>query len=260
MKLFFDDNGRCIPDQLEAAVHVRTRRQFSLVQPNLDYSAIHARLATALDAEEAISLADFQARAEAILQDIASDPATASLATGIRVPFFLPKTPDIKTGDLGEKIQTVWLKAVAKAFTSTFPQYCFTDHNAKVGLSRKLSVQPGSRHDVLLDAMSQDLVVGWFFPTLQEYSLPACLEQLQKLPEKFLLAGGVDLSAALIACPDLLHRRDGYPPLLWMAALAGETPNVAYHYEAYGFNLNFNRRVHFNQAAESWAAGLVVLG
>lgn len=256
----FDDSGRCIPDQLEAAVHVKTRRQFSLVQPKLDFGAIHQRLAAALDAHGSISPEDFQARAETILRGIAADPATASLAEGVRVPFFLPKTPDIRTGDMGDKIQNIWIKAVGQTFTSTFPKYSFTDHNAKAGLSGKLAVQPGSRHDALLDAMSRDAVVGWFFPALREYSLPACLEQLQKLPEKFLLAGGVDLSAALIACPDLLHRRDGYPPLLWMAALSGEKPNVAYHYEAYGYNLTFNRRVHFDQAAEYWAAGLTVLG
>jgi len=64
----------------------------------------------------------------------------------------------------------------------------------------------------------------------------------------------------MIATPDLLLRTDGYPPLLWLGALQGEKEQVGYHFEAYGYNLTFNRKPHFNQVAEYWCAGLVVLG
>jgi hypothetical protein len=83
---------------------------------------------------------------------------------------------------------------------------------------------------------------------------------MQSLPEHFLLSGGYDTSAALVGTPDLLLRTDGYPPLLWLAAVQTDKPLVAYHFEAYGYNLTFNRRVHFGQAAEYWNSGLTILG
>ncbi|XLM23265.1 hypothetical protein MKD33_18855, partial [Chromobacterium piscinae] len=61
--------------------------------------------------------------------------------------------------------------------------------------------------------------------------------------------------AAFIGSPDLLLRRDGYPPLLWLSGLDGEKEGVGYHFEAYGYDLTFNRRVHQNMAAEYWASG-----
>jgi hypothetical protein len=42
--------------------------------------------------------------------------------------------------------------------------------------------------------------------------------------------------------------------------MLAESAKAGYHFEAYGYNLTFNRRVHFDQVAESWASGLVVLG
>ena len=50
----------------------------------------------------------------------------------------------------------------------------------------------------------------------------------------------------------------GYPPLLWLSGLAS-TADEGHYFEAYGYNLTFNRRMHFGQAAEYWDSGLVVL-
>ena len=73
------------------------------------------------------------------------------------------------------------------------------------------------------------------------------------------MAGGFDTAAAFVAAPDLLLRGDGYPPLLWLAALDGEQPGIGYHFEAYGHNLTFNRRAHLDQTAEYWWSGITVL-
>ena len=99
-----------------------------------------------------------------------------------------------------------------------------------------------------------------YLPCLLEYSIPAALEQMATLPEHFLLAGGLDTSAAFVSLPGLLLRKDGYPPLLWFSGLAAEKDGVGYHYEAYGYNLTFNRRAHLGKVAEYWASALVVLG
>ena len=77
-------------------------------------------------------------------------------------------------------------------------------------------------------------------------------------PENWLLAGGVDTAAALIAEPGLLLRRKGYAPMLWTAGL--ETREGEGHYfEAYGYDMTFNRRMHFGECAETSSCGLVVI-
>lgn len=252
----FDEHGRCIPSNLNAAVHRKTRRYFSLVQPEIDYGDIFARTRKFFGISGGISAEAFEQRAEAILQNLRSDPATKGITDGVCVPFLLPKTAFT---DYGEALEETYLKAVHDAFADKLPQYSFVNHH-KDSLAGKLSVVPESRHARLVEAMRQDQVVGYYFPCLAEYSVPAAIEQMGSLPEQFQLAGGFDTCAALIAAPDLLIRTDGYPPLLWLAALSGEKDQVGYHFEAYGYNLTFNRRVHFNQVAEYWASGLVVLG
>jgi len=136
---------------------------------------------------------------------------------------------------------------------------CQSHHHVKLGLAGKLTVQPGSRHERLIEAMGNDEVVGLYFPCLTEYSLPAALERVASLPEHLLLAGGFDTAAAFVGVPDLLLRTDGYPPLLWLTGLAGEKPGIGYHFEAYGHDLTFNRRAHLGQTAEYWWSGISVL-
>ncbi|HLP98580.1 MAG TPA: hypothetical protein VK149_09055 [Sideroxyarcus sp.] len=251
----FDDHGRCIPSDLTAAVHRKTRRYFGFNQPAIDYAEIHARLSKHLGNPD-ITPAEFEQRATAILQRLRDDPLTSTIAKGVGVPFLLPQAD---YADYGEALEKTYLHAVQSAFAERLPEYLFVNHH-KGGLAGKLGVAPQSRHQRLVAAMQQAPVVGYFFPCLTEYSIPATLEQTARLPEQFLLAGGFDTSAALIGSPDLLLRTDGYPPLLWLAALTGEKENAGYHFEAYGYNLTFNRRPHFGQVAEYWASGLVVLG
>ena len=172
------------------------------------------------------------------------------------MPFILPKAA---RADIGEALDEDYLPAVLGAFKAEFPKYDFVNHH-KGGLAGKLSVAPGSRHERLLEATRQSEVVGVYLPCLLEYSIPAALEQMATLPEHFLLAGGLDTSAAFVSLPGLLLRKDGYPPLLWFSGLAAEKDGVGYHYEAYGYNLTFNRRAHLGKVAEYWASALVVLG
>ncbi|BBO99465.1 hypothetical protein SFSGTM_01740 [Sulfuriferula nivalis] len=250
----FDDYGRCIPAaDLAGAVHRKTRRYFTLTQPEIDYAAIHARIQH-LGAD--ISVVSFQQRAEAILQGLRQHADTAAIVNGVGVPFFLPKAT---YADYGEALERDYLPAVQQAYADKLPQYDFTNHH-KDGLAGKLSIAPSSRHELLLEAMQRGPVVGYFFPCLTEYAVPAAVEQVRHLPAQFLMAGGFDTCAAMMGSPDLLLRTDGYPPVLWLGAMLAESAKAGYHFEAYGYNLTFNRRVHFDRVAESWACGLVVLG
>jgi hypothetical protein len=253
----FDEHGRCQPEGIDGA-HQRTRRHFVCSQPAINYPEIHARIGRQLDAPgtPALTAHAFEQRAEAILARLRADPQTAAITLGAHVPFYLPQAVH---DDIGQALDARYLPAVGAAFQSRFPDYSFVNHH-KAGLSGKLSIARDSRHQRLLQAMAGETVVGYYFPCLLEYSLPAARQQVQEMPEHFLLAGGFDTCAAFIGSPDLLLKHDAYPPLLWLSALEAEQPGIGYHFEAYGYNLTFNRRAHLGQVAEYWASGLVVLG
>lgn len=252
----FDEHGRCVPAAGVGPVPAVTRHWFVVDQPEVDYAAVHARAAAHLGTQNLPSADEFARRAEAILARLGGRPETADILRGVAVPFLLPKASH---GDMGLALENRYLGAVRAAFEATVAGYGFVNH-VKTGLSGQLAIQPGSRHERLVEAMAKDAVVGYYFPCLNEYSIPAALAQMQSLPDEFLLAGGYDTCAALIGNPSLLLRESGYPPLLWLAALSGDRADAGLHFEAYGPNLTFNRRVHFGQPAEYWTSGLVVLG
>jgi hypothetical protein len=253
---YFDNFGRCIPNGLKADHHLNTRRYFLLEQPEINYKAIYERLVKHLKIESAISLQEFTHRAESILDHLRADENCKNILNGVHVPFMLRKKPIV---EMGLELEQHYIYAVKNAFEESFPTKTFTNHH-KEGLEGKLKVAEGSRHQQLVEAMQKDIVVGYYFPCLMEYSVPATLEQVAKLPEQFLLAGGCDTAAAIVGSPDLLLRNDGYPPVIWFAGLDAEKQGVGYHFEAYGYNLTFNRKPHFDRVAESWTSGLVVLG
>jgi len=253
---YFDINGRCIPHGINSEHHVQTRRYFIFEQPQIDYDAIHARLVKHLGIENPISSQEFAERAEKILEGLRDDPQCRNILNGVRVPFMLPVQ---ERADIGERLEQHYISAVKASFEEVFSKNSFTNHH-KDGLSGKLSIAVDSRHERLIAAQGEQVVVGYYFPCLMEYAVPAAIEKTGQLPEQFILAGAYDTSAALVGSPDLLLRKSGYPPVLWLAALDSEKSGVSYHYEAYGYNLTFNRKPHFDRVAESWASGLVVLG
>jgi MoaA/NifB/PqqE/SkfB family radical SAM enzyme len=251
----FDATGRCQPSGVTAPVHQLSRRYFSIAQPAIDYAAIRERIAEALGTQALPSVEEFRSAVEKILRDLEGAPETKSILSGVRVPFLLPQASH---ADIGEALDSTYLPAVGRAFKSVLPEFEFTNHNV-VPLTKKLSANSQGRHDRLLARMAKSPVIGVYFPSLSEYSINAAREKVAQLPEKFVLAGGVDTCAALISAPDLLLNKDGYPPLLWLAGLEAEKPEAGYHFEAYGYNLTFNRRVHFGEVAEYWNSGLVLL-
>jgi hypothetical protein len=250
----FDDFGRCLPTQTHSPAHAQSRRYFRCVQPELDFAAIHARTQEQFGSALQTDAQTFERRAQAIREKLEANPSTRALTQGVGVPFLLPQTP---LEDVGTQMAQRFLPAVAAAYRARFPSYAFTDHNL-VPLAGQLSIAAGSRHDRLIQAMAQADVVGWYFPALSEFSVAAAREQVSALPESIWLAGGADTCAALIGSPDLLLRRDGYPPLLWLGALDTDQAKLGYHFEAYGYNLTFLRRPHLGLAAEYWSHGLTV--
>jgi len=256
--VFFDQHGRCTPRSIDAPVHSESRRWFLFRQPEIDYEKIYARTVAHLAEGKTpqTSVAEFKTRAEAILSALRADPASSNIVEGVGIPFLIPATA---IEDYGQALEEKFIPGVARAFETELPSYQFTSHNT-AKLSGNLTISQESRHDQLVDTVGRQDIVGYLFPCLLEYSIPAARQIMNDLPKQFLLAGGIDVCAALVGSPDLFLRFDGYPPLIWLAALNAENENIGYHFEAYGFNLTFNRRPHLGQVAEYWSGALVVLG
>jgi hypothetical protein len=251
----FDEFGRCVPLDLENKVYKQSRRYFLCESPSIDFDEIFDRISKHLGVPDDLTREDFAAQARSVITQIESDQSLANMTNGIYVPFFIPRDTDLS--DIGKALDERYLPAVSNAYTDVMPDYEFKSESK--ALAGKVSVTPDSRHQLLIDQLSQQSVVGVYFASMSEFSKPAALEGLRKLPGNILLAGGVDLSAVMVACPNLLIRESGYPPTLWMSALQGENENIGYHYEAYGYNLNFYRRSHLGGVAEYWWQGLTVL-
>ena len=92
-----------------------------------------------------------------------------------------------------------------------------------------------------------------------EFSKNAAIDCFQYLPEYFYFSGGIDTAAALITEPNMLFRKNGYSPLLWIGAFDAGKHDALYHFEGYGYDLTFNRKVHHDQCAESWLFGITVI-
>jgi len=252
MTVLFDANGRCIPGPLEAKVQRKVRRYFRCDQPKYSLNDIYERAGRFIG-ELTLGVEEFKEHVTRMIREIREDPNLANLLSGPFVPFILPQQPE---DDIGKLLQQKYLPAVANAFYDTYPNYEFIDHNKTPVLDR-LRVAAATRHQELLEKLADSDVVGIYFPAFDGYSLAAAREQISYLPPSFSLAGSADTCGALVAYPGLLMRHDGYAPLVWFGALETENSDEGFHIEAYGYNLNFNRRMHLGNADEYWASGLV---
>ena len=216
----FDAHGRCLPGRTSAPVHRESRRYFRLGEPEIAPAAILARTAQHLAPDLETSLESFRDRIASTRQQLEADPLTRNVLRGVAVPFILPR---LSVHDIGETFDTRFLPAVGNAYRAHLPYYDFVDHHP-AGTAGKLTSRPGARHERLLAAMAQGEVCGLYFPCLTEFSVPAAVDRLAELPACFLLSGAFDTAAALVGTPDLLLRRDGYPPLLWLSGVEAEAP------------------------------------
>jgi len=252
----FDDFGRVNPKEIRARAHAQSRRYFSFPEINIDLEKSYSSLARHLGpVDDEFSFEIFRRRVQKIEDKLRSNNGVAGILEGLAIPFFIPKQ---ERDDIGDLLDSVFLPAVSASYKEAFPDYSFDNYHSE-SLAGRLSPVSGSRHSVFLKRLSSEGVVGILFPCLTEFSVPAAVEATAALPEYCLLAGAFDTSAALVACPELLFKKEGYPPLLWMSGIEEERAGVGYHFEAYGYNLTFNRRAHLGQCAEYWSSSIVVL-
>jgi len=251
----FNEHGRIDPVDLTAAAYRQSRRYFLCDTPDIDLADVFTRTCGVLGTPDDLTVDDFRDRVGQTLSTLASNPETANIIAGVHIPFLIPRNDSL--GDLGVSLEEHYLPALERTFLQKFPDSDFAVETSSLA-GRVVPVE-GSRHERLIQLAEKESVVGIYFPCMTEYSIPAAIEQVGRLPENFLATGGLDLIAALIAAPGLLIRKDGYPPTLWLTAIQAENENVGYHFEAYGYNLKFYRRSHLGLTSEYWWQGVTVL-
>jgi hypothetical protein len=249
----FDVSGRRIPSpDLGAAVNPASPR-YALAQPAIDYSVIHSRISEHLPGAGEVSRAQFEERSGCLLDALKRTEGARELSEGVHVPFVIGKA---RHADYGQALEEIYLPAVGRSWKACYPKYEFKNE-LKGGLAGKVAAAAGSRHDRLLTAMAAGPVVGVYFPlALSGFSVEAALRQMADLPDGFVLSGGADVSAALVACPELVMKVDGYAPQLDLSALEAAAPRYAYHFAPYGYNLTFNGRYHNGLASDYCTSGL----
>lgn len=249
----FDSYGRLNPEGLTADVHKKSRNYFKIIQPSLNLEEIFGRTVKHLPGTFP-SYEEFKLRVERLVRTLAQDEIMRGALNGAYVPFVLPRG---SVSDEGTSLEQTYLKALASSYREFYPDYAFKNHH-KQSLSGLFSINPASRHAELLEKLSNNAIVGLFVPALREYSVPAAIEKMGALPENVSLAGGIDTCAALIGSPALLARKNGYAPLLWCAALESK-PGEGYYFESYGYDLTFNRRMHFDKTSEYSTCSIILI-
>lgn len=253
---WFDKHGRRIPPRILQAAVTDANRSFYLKQPKLNYAELLARIVDCFALKEAISADEFENRAETILEGLRADENTQLITNGVHLPFYLPQT---QVADYGKVLDEVFLPAVERSYKVDFPKRSFNNYRSGT-LANQTTIVEGSRHEQLVEAMRQGNVVGIYSPNcLQGFSVHADREQMTSLPDKFLLAGGFDAAASMVAHPKTLAR-DSNTPLLDLAAMQWQSSGNSLCFNAHGDNLSFGHRGDLGSADGLCAGGLSVIG
>jgi len=254
----FDSHGRLIPLDGERVYGTAERGYFSLDQPEINYAAIHSRVAEFSNFKKLdITVDAFKARCESLRSEMTANEATSHLFNGVHVPFLM--TPGGGESDLGKELDSVLLEAVGRSFTAKFPKFEFRNYEHG-HMDGQVAVAPGVRYDTLLEARSKGSVAGWYFPNcMAGFAVPDQRARIAKLPESLILSGPFEVASAFIGLPDLLMKKDNYPNLLALAAVKPSRDHFFYFFEAYGWNLTFNQRSMIGAVSEYYAGGLTVI-
>ena len=256
----WDKTGRLIPFPESRVFSQVSRGYFTLVQPRVDFGEIHARTHKHLGISNLISKEEFEKRCLQIHDKLKRNEQTRGLLSAVAIPFFC--TPQTASMDMGKELDTVYLKAVKSSYEEKFPEYTCSNYFAGK-LEGDLSVVPGVRYERFIEARKKGVVVGWYFPNcLAEYMVPDQRALISKLPEDLILSGAIDAAAAFIGTPEIIFKKDDglYPHLLCMSSIKPKNETTFYHFEAYGWNLEFNCRSYLGAVSEYWAGGLIAIG
>ena len=263
---YFDDRGRRVPTNDVRVFADEASDYYRLEQPDFNYGGVLERSEKFNIAPSALSVSQFQIKAQSLLDIINSNDDFSGLLRGVHVPFVYKHTAT--ESDLGANFQDIILPNVQKSFNDRFPDSHFKAVlQSDTELNGNISLDPLSGYDEFLDA-SQQGVVGWYFPqALQEYDIKSQRSQMNGLPNLdgagLCLSGGMDIGAALIGTPELLVSEEFYTPILCMSAFTHSDERMILLLKSYGPHLEFwcmtqMLSKHTTQVSEQWAGGFTV--
>lgn len=258
MSQIADKDGRIVPIEKERVYSKVDRKYFSLHQPENSLSTIYDNFVKVFGSEILVDLSEneFIQKFENLVTQLKNSSSLSNLLQGVYVPFILPKK-----NSLGETPITNLVKAAGKSFNSKFPQYEFK-LISEVNLDSELEIKQNSGWEILDKAWNQGPVVGIYFPTaMSGFALPDFTSVVSRLNGNTSALSGIpEVSSAIIGSPDLLVKQDGkYPNLLALAAFVERDPkqkHFFHFFEAYGWNLYFNRRSYLGAVSEYYSGGL----
>jgi hypothetical protein len=260
--MLFDSVGRLCPLPGERVYANRDRGYFDLRQPKLDWEAIGTRMQRLFPGPRStqFSLSALRERLEACRANSLSDPSLSGLFAGVHVPFVIPTAEHI---DLGTELEDHFIPAACQSFLSEYPEFSATNY-CLGSLPRAVRVVPDTRWERVQEARLKGAVMGWYFPlALKGFAIPDQRTLISRLPEAMVLSGPLEISASLVACPELLMRQDDkYPNLLALSAVEhvdSDQAHMFWFFEAYGWNLCFNRRSMVGPVSEYFSGGITLL-
>jgi len=257
-KHVFDKNGRRISMNLQANI-CDPNKDFNLSMVKLetiqDYSNVLSDFAKLLGVKNlGITAEEFKAETERLLSLISDNDQIANIKNGTYLPLVLPK---LKSGDLGTALEQ-YLEIVGKSYKKAFRNRNFCNYR-EGELKGMVKTVDGSRQDQLIEKMKQGPVVVIFFPnSLQGFSVNASREQMETLPEGFILSG-IEIIIAMIMYSEVLAR-DYQTPGLDLAGLSWQSPGYSLIFRAGGDELGFGYRDSLSGADGDASSGLSFLG
>lgn len=260
MQQNFDMNGRVIPQGSERVYSATDRRYFCLEQPKLDLPAIYQRFLKFFGSGSFVDLdlSEFTRKVEQLQSELQTDPTVSNILKGVYVPFILPKLSFFKDIPL-EKL----VVAAGRSFEESYPNFEFR-FLAENNLDSMLEIREDSRWEKIYKIWNERSVVGLYFPTaLSGFAIPDHTVVLSRLAKNLILSGIPDVASAFVGSPGLLMKSDGkYANLLGLTAFLpkDQSQNHMFHFfEAYGWNLYFNKRSRIGAVSEYYAGGISVI-
>ena len=246
-----DQMGRVRPSpNIKALAHTTSRNYFRFPEEQVDLSESHKLLLRSFP--NVVKAEIFNEKILALYKkarNLLKFPPTVPL---VYAPIFMPR---LQHDDIAVELENVYFPAINAAYKAVFPDYDFTVEY-KDSLGGKIQSIEGLGHDRLEEMARKSDIIGITMFVLREYSVQAAREQMLNMPTDFALAGILDVSAALVSRPGLMFNTVQYAPMVWASGCETPWEHANFHYEGYGYNLMFNRRVHHELVAEYWSHGI----
>jgi len=256
--VFVDSNGRVIPFAEERVYSFLDRRYFCLDKQDISLAKVYDKYREIFGAEmlAGINLEKFVNKIETLHRNLEMDQSMANLLSGVSVPFILPRKNLIDSAGGWDFL----LECVKKSFENSFPEYEFRNIPQE---ALDVEVVPESRWSFLEKEFERNPIVGLYFPTaLSGFAIPDHVKVLSRLDKRFVLSGIPEVACALVGSPGLLMKSDGkYPNLLSLSSFKSRNSSdqhFFWFFEAYGWNLYFNKRSMLGAVSEYYSGGLTL--